>query len=114
MAEHSKHAPRPAKRSTRAILEEHAPWKPVHYETADILAIQALQAGTAEDHQQRRAFRWIVEAASALYDLAYRPGGEEGRRDTDFALGRAFVGSQIMKLTRLNTMNATERGEQGG
>jgi len=26
----------------------------------------------------------------------------EGRRDTDFALGRAFVGRQLVKLTKLD------------
>jgi hypothetical protein len=31
-----------------------------------------------------------------------RPGGEDGRRDTDYALGKASVGRQIMKLARVN------------
>lgn len=103
--------PPPVKRSTRAILDEHAPWKPVAYEPADVVAIQALMQGTAEPEQQKRAMRWIVEQAAGAYDLAYRPGGEEGRRDTDFALGRAFVGSQILKLNRLNAMNLRKRDD---
>ena len=77
-------------------------WMPPAYEVADAAAIQALLNGTAEEHQQKRALKWIIEVACATYDLPYRPGAIEGERDTTFALGRQFVGQQIVKLTRLN------------
>ncbi len=90
------------KRPTRQSVLERAPWLPAPYELADVNAVQAVIAGTANPDQQRRAMRWVIEHAAATYDMAFRPGGEDGRRDTDFALGRAYVGQQIVKLSKLN------------
>lgn len=73
---------------------------PAEYEKADIAAVQACAAGVGSADQQKRALEWIVHKAANTYDLHYRPG-EEGRRDTDFALGRAFVGAQITKMLKL-------------
>lgn len=88
-----------------------APYGPPRWTKADAGALQALQRGDADPHQQQRAIRWIVEAAAATYDLAYRPGGEEGRRDTDFALGRAFVGQQIVKLTKIDLQQVKDEDQ---
>jgi hypothetical protein len=77
------------------------PWMPSVYELADASAIQALQRGDATQGQQQRALRWIIENACGTYDMSYRPG-EEGKRDTDFAEGKRFVGSQIVKMLKLN------------
>ncbi len=74
---------------------------PAAYELPDASAIQALQRGDATPEQQQRALKWIIENACGTYDMSYRPG-EEGRRDTDFAEGKRFVGSQIVKLLKLN------------
>lgn len=71
-------------------------WLPKH-----VSAMQALERGQASHEQQKTALDWIINGAAATYDEPYRPG-EAGRRDTDFALGRAFVGRQIVKLMRLN------------
>jgi hypothetical protein len=65
---------------------------------ADVSAMQALQNGTANDDQQRRALRWIIEKAAGTYDFSFYPG----ERETSFALGRVFVGQQVVKLMRLN------------
>lgn len=40
--------------------------------------------------------------ATGYLDEPYRPGDEAGRRDTDFALGKAHVGRQIAKLLNLD------------
>ena len=84
------------------------PWTPVPYEDADAAAIQALIRGNAEEHQQQRALKWIIEVACGTYNQTFYPGGEEGRRNTDFAEGRRFVGSQIVKMTRINTSKRRE------
>lgn len=76
-------------------------YAPPLHEIADTAAIQALAAGEATPAQQRRALRWIVEAAGGAYDLSYRPG-PGGDRDTAFHEGRRFVATQIVKLTKLN------------
>ena len=77
------------------------PWMPAVYELADASAIQAMQRGDATPEQQQRALRWIIENACGTYDMSYHPG-EEGKRDTDFAEGKRFVGSQIVKMLKLN------------
>lgn len=76
-------------------------WLPAKYEDADIYAIRALAAGTANEGQQKRALDWIINRAAMTYDQPFRPGGAEGARETDFAAGRMFVGQQIVKLTKL-------------
>lgn len=85
----------PAKKPTRAI----GPFIPVPYELADATALQALQRGDAEPFQQQRALKWLIEQAAGTYEFQYYPSD----RDTSFALGRAFVGQQVVKLLRLNT-----------
>lgn len=87
------------KKATRAL----GPHIPPDWEVADASAIQALVNGTAEPHQQKRALQWIVERAAGTYEFNYYPSD----RDTAFALGRSFVGQQIVKLTRINTSTMT-------
>lgn len=85
-------------RPRKKALSESAAWLPVPYELADATAIQALNAGTADAHQQKRALAWIINQAAATYEMPYRP---ESARDTDFMLGRVFVGQQIVKMLKL-------------
>lgn len=84
---------------TRKVTKRTASWLPPDWEKSDAYALQALNRGDATVDQQRRALKWIIEQAAATYDMSYRP---ESQRDTDFALGRAFVGQQIVKLLKLN------------
>ena len=86
---------------TKAKIEEHAPWRPPAYESADVSAIQALARGNASMDQQKRALAWIIESAAGTYEMSYRPGAGEGDRDTVFAEGRRFVGNQVVKMTKL-------------
>lgn len=74
------------------------PAVPAAYETADVAAIQAMVRGEADPAQQQRAIKWIIESGAGAYDFHYY----ESERHTAFALGRAFVGQQVVKLTRLN------------
>ena len=88
--------PRP-KKVTRAA----GPHIPPDWDVADASAIQALVDGIAEPEQQKRALKWIVEHAAGTYEFNFYPGD----RETAFALGRVFVGQQIVKLMRVNLMN---------
>lgn len=72
------------------------------WEVADASAIQALGAGTADAEQQRRALKWIIEKGAATYDISFQPGGPDGARLTEFAEGRRFVGTQIVKLLKVS------------
>jgi len=77
------------------------PWLPSTYQKADIYALRALSLGEANDEQQRRALAFIT-ALCGTYDLSFRPGAQEGDRDTAFAEGKRFVGLQIVKLVNMS------------
>lgn len=78
-----------------------SPYLPLpHYEPADVAAFQALQAGEATPEQQQRALKWVIEVGAGMYEFHYYSND----RDTAFALGREFVGQQVVKLLRLNRM----------
>jgi hypothetical protein len=74
---------------------------PADYGAPEVAAIQALIAGEADAYQQQLAMRWIIERASGVYEFQFYPTD----RDTSFALGRAHVGQQIIKLSKLNAMS---------
>lgn len=65
--------------------------------------------GDCPPHLQQRAINFIMFDLCGIRDLSYRPGGEEGRRDTDFAEGKRFVGLQIGFLLK---MKVNKEGEQ--
>lgn len=97
--------PRAPRTPVRARLAASSPWLPAPYVLADVSAAKALAAGTASAEQQQRFLRWVIEAAAGTYEQHYRPGAEDGARDTIFALGRAFVGQQVVKLVNINPAN---------
>lgn len=80
--------------ATRAL----GPQIPPAYELADIGAFQALERGDATPDQQQRALRWLIEQAAGTYEFQFYPSD----RETAFALGRGFVGQQVIKLLKLN------------
>jgi hypothetical protein len=87
------------KKPTLPGLPVREAWIPPAWEVEDAGALQALAAGKAAPHQQVRALDYIIKSLAATYDMAYRP---ESARDTDFALGRQFVGQQVVYLLKLN------------
>lgn len=91
------------------------PWKPADWEPEDAFAVQAMMFGRASEDQQKRACKFIVESLCGVYDLEFRPGGEEGRRASDFAAGRRHVALQMIKFAHLNIAalkgKNTEQGE---
>ena len=86
-----------------------AAYAPPPYELTDIGAIKALSTGTANEGQQQRALRWIIEVVCGTYDLSYRPTSD---RETVFAEGRRFVGLNIVKALNLDTTKL--RKDHGG
>lgn len=69
------------------------------FKKADAGAIQALERGEAEPHQQRRVLKLIVDELCATYALSFDP---ENQHMTAFAEGRRFVGREILKLLYIN------------
>lgn len=88
------------RKSPDPSLPKAEPWKPAYWEIPDAAAFQALHRGDATEDQQKRALKYLIETLCGTYDLAFRPVSP---RDTDFALGKAFVGQQIVKLLKINT-----------
>lgn len=89
-------------------MEAHAP---ASYDKEILMAIRACIAGKANEGQQIAAMDWIITKAANLYDMSYRPDAQGGARATEFHEGRRFVGSQIVKMTRPETLNALEERE---
>lgn len=94
----------PAKRvraPTPSQIAAVAPWLPPTYERADVVAWQALMAGTADATQQKRVLKWLIEVCAGTYEMTFYPG-PEGARNSDFAQGKRSVGLQVVKLLHLN------------
>lgn len=89
---------------------KHTAYKPADYSPEDAAALQALQKGVANAAQQQRALDWIVLQACRTYDFAFRPGAND--RDTNIALGRQFVGQQIVKLLNIKIGILTRRQQE--
>ena len=89
------------------MKKEQHPWMFANYDRLIVWSMQALARGEADELSQKRCLKWIIEEAAKTYDLSYRPG-EPGRRDTDFAKGKRFVGQQIIKMLRLNQAEIKE------
>lgn len=88
-----------------------APYQPAFFEVIDAAAVQALARGDATASQQQRALNWIIYNAALTYDLAYRTDS----RDHAFASGRQFVGSQVVKMLKLDvgaTQDAIDAGNK--
>lgn len=86
------------------------PWILPPVTDADIFAVQALADGRADAHAQRRAWSFIRELASADR-MSFWPGGEDGRRATDFAEGKRWVADQLRRISRLRPAGFDPRGE---
>lgn len=90
-------------------------WLPAEYDFADVMAVKALAAGTANADQQKRALDWIVRSAAGAYEISYRSDADGGDRETAFAEGRRFVGLQVVKLVNLESkIVAALRKHDGG
>lgn len=89
------------------ILPKRQAYAPPDLDKADVVAIQAVAAGTANGDQQRRAMRFIVDGLCARYDWGFRP---EGDRETCVVLGRQFVGCQLTYLINTPVGVAAKKG----
>ncbi len=76
-----------------------SPWDPAAVEPAELTAIRALAAGVATQQQQQAFIRWLVRA-SGVEEMTFRPGGDDGRRASDFAEGKRFVALQFFTLAK--------------
>lgn len=86
------------------MSKEPPPWslpiKELNAHPAEVAAIRALAEGGADEHQQRAAFRFILSRLCGLDTMSFWPGGEDGKRATDFAEGRRWVGIQLRRIVK--------------
>jgi hypothetical protein len=73
------------------------PWAPPPTDLVDVAALKALQRGDATEQQQRHALKFIVERVCGTYEEQFCPD-EDGRRATDYALGKRRVGLFLVSL----------------
>lgn len=71
--------------------------QPAKFSEAQAYAIQQMLNGCATEHQQKIGMAWILTQASNAYGECFHPTD----RETSFALGRAFVGQQIIGIAKI-------------
>jgi len=83
-----------------SVLPPGHPLTPTAYGKQTVLALRAVSQGTASESQQIRVFKYIVEEVCRTYDEPFQMSGE---RETNLALGKAHVGREMVKITKLST-----------
>lgn len=78
-------------------------------EPADATALQALVRGDCPPHLQQRAMNFIIYKLCGTYLPTFRRGGPEASREQDFALGKQFVGQQLVGLLKVKTSGEGEQ-----
>lgn len=86
------------------------PWQLPALEAADIYAVQALERGNASAAQQQRISD-LVRRLSAYERMSFYPGGEDGRRASDFAEGKRWVGVQWARLAHMRPDHRAQTGD---
>lgn len=72
------------------------PWDAIELTPTELASVRAISEGAADPEQQRVAYRTIVHKLCAVDRASFTIlGGEEGRRATDFAEGKRWVGNTI-------------------
>lgn len=85
------------------------PWLPDYPSLAVTMAVKALAAGNANEEQQKRALKWIIEDLCKTYDWAFNPTD----RDTCVMLGMQLVGKQIVHEINLSPAKLKGQKEHG-
>lgn len=105
-------APQPPPPELRLPPAPPGPPRPIEsyrFELADASAVQAMVRGEATPDQQLRFLNLVISKLAGTYDLSFRPGGEDGRRDTDFAEGKRYVGLQLVTMTKVDVAELERR-----
>jgi hypothetical protein len=74
---------------------------PAPFDQLIVASLHAMMDGTATPHQQKKLIEWIINKASRANGMHYT----DHQADKDFAMGRAFVGQQMLELLRIPMIN---------
>lgn len=88
-------------KTPRAKSQPDHPWQLPAITDGDVFALQALAKGVANEAQQKQGFDYIVRALCETDRMTFWPGGEDGKRATDFAEGKRWVGIQLRRIEKL-------------
>lgn len=94
-------APSPPRRQPKPKVQAAHPWQVPPTEPADVFALQALAKGIANQSQQQRAWDYITRVLCETDRMTFWPGGEDGKRATDFAEGKRWVGVQLRRIEKM-------------
>ena len=83
------------------------PWADVQFTEGEIASIKAFAS------QHRIGFEAIVRKVCRFDGISFAMGGEEGRRETDFAEGKRWVGKQLLNVVALQLRPRTRGPEPG-
>lgn len=80
----------------RGRTRQALPWDAVELSATELASIKAISDGAADPEQQRIAYRTIIQKICGVDRASFTIlGPDEGRRATDFAEGRRWVGNTI-------------------
>ena len=88
------------------VIKQQGGLKTAAFEPADASAIQAVFDGRADEIQQKRAMRWILDGPCRIHEVSFDPGNA---RVSDFNEGCRFVGKQIAEVLRTSVPDLIER-----
>lgn len=75
----------------------------------DYVNMVAVVSGQAKPEQAKAAMEWVMREAARVSDMPFMLGGEDGRRATDFAAGRQYVGHLIREVMQPATLERIRR-----
>jgi hypothetical protein len=90
----------PEMKPTRSKSQPDRPWQVPRIADADIFALQAVARGEAGAAQQQHAWDCLVRTLCETDRMTFWPG-EDGRRATDFAEGKRWVGLQLRRIEKM-------------
>lgn len=76
----------------------------------EIAALLAIRDEKATPSQAKIGLDWVMREAARMNDMAFQLGGEDGRRASDFADGRHWVGHLIRAAMQPETFKRAEEG----
>lgn len=85
------------------------PHKPSKPPAHVVESFQAIEAGNANDTQQKKALEWLLNDLCKTYDMSYRPGDQMA---TAFAEGRRAVGLEVVTMLKVNTSRLRQLEEK--
>lgn len=84
--------------------QQHA-WDPVYLEVHEVSAIKALA------HAHPEAFKLIIHKICRVGELSFAAGGEDGRRETDYAEGKRAIGVNLLNIVAMKMPAPKQQGE---